>query len=51
MEEFLRKSDTPVITRVNKDKLYFDLRTIREIDYPIIINTIEKMCKSLKERS
>lgn len=51
MEEFLRKSEIPVITRVNKDKLYFDLRTIRKKDYSIIIDNIEKMCTSLKERN
>ncbi len=51
MEVFLRTSNIPVITRVNKDKLYFDLRTIRKEDYSIIVETIEKMCETLKERS
>lgn len=49
MEETLRKSHIPVITRVYRDKLYFDLRTIREEEYEIIVGTIKEMCKTLKE--
>ncbi|WP_332881337.1 L-seryl-tRNA(Sec) selenium transferase [Tissierella creatinophila] len=50
MEVFLRKSNIPIITRVYKDKLYFDLRTIREDEYKVIVETINNMCKTLKER-
>lgn len=50
MEELLRLSNIPVITRVYKDKLYFDLRTIREDEYEIVVKTIKEMCKTLKER-
>ena len=50
MEELLRKSDIPIITRVYQDKLYFDLRTIREDEYEIVVRTIKEMCRTLKER-
>ena len=50
MEELLRLSNIPVITRVYKDKLYLDLRTIREDEYEIVVKTIKEMCKTLKER-
>ncbi|MGO1470437.1 MAG: L-seryl-tRNA(Sec) selenium transferase [Tissierella sp.] len=48
MENFLRKSDKPIITRVYKDKLYLDLRTIRRDEFDIIVQAIENMCKIFK---
>nr|WP_300002378.1 L-seryl-tRNA(Sec) selenium transferase [Tissierella sp.] len=49
MEETLRKSDVPVITRVYRDKLYFDLRTIRDDEFEILGQAIKEMCSTLKE--
>lgn len=51
MEETLRKGDIPIITRVYKDKLLFDLRTIKEDEFGLIAKEIEKMYKILKESS
>ena len=51
MEETLRKGDIPIITRVYKDKLLFDLRTIKEEEFGLIAKEIEKMYKILKESS
>ena len=50
MEVFLRKSKVSIISRVYKDKLYLDLRTIRKDEYSIIVDAIENMCQTLKER-
>lgn len=50
MEVFLRKSKVSIISRVYKDKLYLDLRSIRKDEYGIIVDAIENMCKTLKER-
>ena len=51
MEETLRKGDIPIITRVYKDKLLFDLRTIKKEEFGLIAKEIEKMYKILKESS
>lgn len=51
MENFLRKLNIPIITRVYRDKLYFDLRTIRQDEFHIIVSGIENMCRTLKERN
>lgn len=50
MEVFLRTSKIPIITRIYKDKLYFDLRTIKEDEYSIVLDGLKDMCKDLKER-
>jgi L-seryl-tRNA(Ser) seleniumtransferase len=39
-ERELRGFDTPIIVRVNKDRIYIDLRTINELDFETIVNGI-----------
>jgi L-seryl-tRNA(Ser) seleniumtransferase len=39
----LRKSDPPIVTRVEKDRVYFELRTINEQDEKIITKAFERL--------
>lgn len=48
-ENNLRSFNIPIITRLYKDKIYLDLRTIKEEDYDIIIDGISNGLKCLKE--
>lgn len=48
-ENNLRSFNIPIITRLYKDKIYLDLRTIKEEDYDIIIDGILNGLKCLKE--
>lgn len=48
-ENQLRGFDIPIITRLYKDKIYMDLRTIKEDDYDTIVNGIVKGLQCLKE--
>ena len=40
-EDNLRKFYTPIIARVYKDSIYFDLRTIKDQEIPVIVAGIE----------
>lgn len=42
-ERDLRGLDTPIIVRVNKDRIYIDLRTVDELDFEIIVNGINNI--------
>lgn len=48
-ENNLRSFNIPIITRLYKDKIYLDLRTIKEEDYDIIVDGISNGLKCLKE--
>ena len=48
-ENMLRSYKVPIITRLYKDKIYLDLRTIKEEDFDIIVNGIIDGLQSLKE--
>lgn len=48
-ENNLRSFNIPIITRLYRDKIYLDLRTIKEEDYDIIVDGISKGLKYLKE--
>jgi len=39
-EKFLREYDIPIITRIYKDNVYIDLRTVRDDEFDIIIDGI-----------
>ncbi|MBM7613856.1 L-seryl-tRNA(Sec) selenium transferase [Alkaliphilus hydrothermalis] len=43
LEEGLRLNKTPIITRIQGDKLIIDLRTIKERDFPIICDALKKV--------
>lgn len=43
MEEKLRQLEVPVISRVDKDEILFDLRTVAEDDFPFIIEGLKKI--------
>lgn len=47
-ESMLRGLKIPIITRLYKDKIYLDLRTIKEEDYDIIVIGIGKVLQQLK---
>jgi len=49
-EEKLREYTIPIITRVYKDNIYIDLRTIRREEFPIIVEGIDKALKKIKEQ-
>lgn len=48
-ENNLRKHEIPIITRLNKDKIYFDLRTIRADEINIIVNGIKFALGKIEE--
>lgn len=41
MEEKLRKLEVPIIVRVDKDEILFDLRTVAEEEFPFIIEGLK----------
>jgi L-seryl-tRNA(Ser) seleniumtransferase len=43
MEEKLRKLEVPVIVRVDKDEILFDLRTVAEDEFIFIIEGLKKI--------
>jgi L-seryl-tRNA(Ser) seleniumtransferase len=43
MEEKLRKIEVPIIARVDKDEIFFDLRTVSEDDFPFIIEGLKQI--------
>ena len=47
-ESYLRKYKIPIITRFYKDKLYLDVRTIREEEFPIVVDGIIFALNNLK---
>ena len=40
IERLLRSYDTPIITRIYKDKIYIDLRTIKREEFPIVVKAL-----------
>ncbi len=48
-ENMLRELKIPIITRLYRDKIYLDLRTIKEGDYDIIVSGISSVLQRLKE--
>lgn len=40
MEEALRAADTPIVARIENNQLMFDLRTVRDEDEAVIVNTL-----------
>lgn len=47
-EKALREYDIPIITRVYKDRIYIDLRTIREDEYKIVVDGIKHSLKEIE---
>lgn len=39
----LRKSKTPIISRISKDRILFNLRTLEKKDYPIIVEALTRI--------
>lgn len=42
LEESLRKGDPPIISRISKEELIFDMRTVSDEEIPILAQGIEK---------
>ncbi len=47
-EKALREYDIPIITRVYKDRIYIDLRTIREDEYKIVVDGVKHSLKEIE---
>lgn len=48
-ENNLREFNIPIITRLYKDKIYLDLRTINEDEFNIVVEGLEYALKKVKE--
>ena len=48
LEENLRKSDPPIISRINKEELILDMRTVFDEEIPLLAAGIEKALKHLQ---
>lgn len=48
-EEYLREFSIPIIARLYKDRVYFDLRTIEEDELSIVVEGIKFALEELKE--
>lgn len=47
LERTLRAGDPPVIARIEEEKLLFDLRTVREKEFPVLADAITKALESV----
>ncbi|KGG80173.1 selenocysteine synthase [Caloranaerobacter azorensis H53214] len=47
LEKSLRMYETPIISRIYKDKLYLDVRTIGEDEFDIIVNALKAIADNL----
>jgi len=43
MEEKLRQLDVPIMARVDKDEILFDLRTVAKDEFAFIIEGLQKI--------
>jgi L-seryl-tRNA(Ser) seleniumtransferase len=50
LEENLRKSDPPIISRISKEELILDMRTVFDEEIPLLAAGIEKALKYLQPR-
>jgi L-seryl-tRNA(Ser) seleniumtransferase len=48
LEENLRKGEPPIISRISKDELILDMRTVLDEDIPLLAAGIEKALKLIK---
>jgi L-seryl-tRNA(Ser) seleniumtransferase len=49
LEENLRKSDPPVISRISKEELILDMRTVFDEEIPLLAAGIEKALTKIAE--
>ena len=47
LEENLRKGEPPIISRISKDELILDMRTVLDEDIPLLAAGIEKTLKQI----
>ena len=47
LEEILRKGDPPIISRISKEELILDMRTIFDEEIPLLAAGIEKAVKQI----
>ncbi len=50
LEEHLRKSDPPIIARIRKEELLFDMRTVFDEEIPLLAEGIEWALSQMKEK-
>ncbi|MBS3907100.1 MAG: L-seryl-tRNA(Sec) selenium transferase [Syntrophaceae bacterium] len=50
LEQGLRKADPPIISRISKDELVFDMRTVFDEEIPILAQGIEKALSQMNEK-
>ena len=48
LEENLRKGDPPIISRISKEELILDMRTIFDEEIPLLALGLEKALKNLQ---
>jgi L-seryl-tRNA(Ser) seleniumtransferase len=49
LEEILRKGDPPIISRISKEELILDMRTIFDEEIPLLAAGIEKAVKPITQ--
>jgi L-seryl-tRNA(Ser) seleniumtransferase len=50
LEENLRKGDPPIISRISKEELILDMRTIFDEEIPLLALGLEKALKNLQSQ-
>ncbi len=50
LEENLRRSDPPIVARIRKDELLFDMRTVFDEEIPLLAQGIEWALSQMKEK-
>jgi L-seryl-tRNA(Ser) seleniumtransferase len=48
LEEYLRKGNPPIISRISKDELVLDMRTVFDEEIPLLASGIEKALRQLQ---
>ena len=50
LEENLRKGDPPIISRISKEELILDMRTVFDEEIPLLVAGLEKALKHLQSQ-
>jgi len=50
LEQGLRKADPPIISRISKDELILDMRTVFDEEIPLLVSGIEKALSQTNEK-
>lgn len=50
LEEKFRHYSPPIIGRIEKDRFLMDVRTLHEVDFPVIEKAVKQICRPQKDR-